>query len=556
MKKFVLSTFVLITAFLTTAFTSCREEKKENMDIPVAVTGVTFDKSDITLEIGKELTLGYTVVPEKATNKDVKWESDHPNVVTVSNGKLTAKATGTAKITVITWDGDFKDDCNVTVTPIPVSGVMIGATTLKLVAGMSEYAMTYSIVPENAGNKEVTWSSDNHNVAVVNETGEIKALSEGTAKITVTTKDGGFKSSCELNVLFMSRDLGLKDYISMIRPDFKIGFYHILWPIDSEIPNQIFKKDFNYSSLGIFMNKTQKTLTDWDLGFLNEQDFRLSTLKNIGITDIGYHHLYGWNIYNPPWFTEETFTSQELETILDSRAKYIFDKYGTDMLDMHVINESFPGGNWRDAKDDQWTNLGFVTGWNGYNYPKYLGLGFEKSRLYGGRNVKLIYNDNNNSMYGMTGGNYKSVQNLNLFKNFKELGIPIDGVGLQCHFAIEPTGKVYEGTFEVDYSKITQQMNELGKLGAIVQITECDITLPSAIYGDNYLEIQAKAYLDIFKTCFENPHCNLFQLWYLNDVNTPDGKRSGFFDADWNPKPAYFAILDYLYEKACEKIIE
>ena len=91
--------------------------KRDGIEVvTVDVTGVKLDQSSISLEEGKSQTLTATVAPADATNKKVTWESSDESVATVSNGKVTAVAEGTATITVKTDDGSFTATCDVTVT--------------------------------------------------------------------------------------------------------------------------------------------------------------------------------------------------------------------------------------------------------------------------------------------------------------------------------------------------------------------------------------------------------------------------------------------------------
>jgi uncharacterized protein YjdB len=83
----------------------------------VAVTGVSLNKTSLTLTAGGSETLTATVSPSNATNKNVTWSSNNTNVATVdANGNVTAKTTGTATITVKTEDGDKTATCRVTVS--------------------------------------------------------------------------------------------------------------------------------------------------------------------------------------------------------------------------------------------------------------------------------------------------------------------------------------------------------------------------------------------------------------------------------------------------------
>ena len=82
-----------------------------------AVTDVSLDKETLSMEVGSApQTLVATVAPENATNKSVTWESSDPAVATVENGVVTAVAQGEATITIKTVDGEFTDECVVTVS--------------------------------------------------------------------------------------------------------------------------------------------------------------------------------------------------------------------------------------------------------------------------------------------------------------------------------------------------------------------------------------------------------------------------------------------------------
>lgn len=83
---------------------------------PVAVTGVTLNKSELSLEVDESETLTATITPNNATNKNISWESSNTAVATVTNGVVTAVAEGSATITVTTEDGSFTDECAVTIT--------------------------------------------------------------------------------------------------------------------------------------------------------------------------------------------------------------------------------------------------------------------------------------------------------------------------------------------------------------------------------------------------------------------------------------------------------
>ena len=82
---------------------------------------------------------------------------------------------------------------------VPVTGVKLNTNSLELAEGVSEQLIA-TVEPSNATDQSVTWSSDDEDVAVVDSKGNVTALSEGTATITVTTNDGNYTATCEVTV--------------------------------------------------------------------------------------------------------------------------------------------------------------------------------------------------------------------------------------------------------------------------------------------------------------------------------------------------------------------
>ena len=170
-------------------------------DVNQKVTGVSLNTNTLTLEVGGTGTLTATITPDNATNQNVTWSSDDETVATVENGLVTAVSAGTATITVTTKDGNKTATCAVTVTAttVPVSGVSLNKDSTSLYVGDTE-TLTATITPDNATNKNVTWSSDDTSVATVDTSGLVTAVGAGTATITVTTVDQSKTATCEVTV--------------------------------------------------------------------------------------------------------------------------------------------------------------------------------------------------------------------------------------------------------------------------------------------------------------------------------------------------------------------
>ena len=157
----------------------------------VAVTGVTLDKTSVTLAPKDSITLKATVQPDNATNQDLTWSSNREDVATVSSkGVVTAVAEGTTTITVKTKESGYSATCNVTVAKSTVTGLTIDPAgpeilpvgkTRTLVAKATYSNGTTSTV-------DVTWSPTNAKIADVSSEGVVTAVAEGSSEIIGTYK--------------------------------------------------------------------------------------------------------------------------------------------------------------------------------------------------------------------------------------------------------------------------------------------------------------------------------------------------------------------------------
>ena len=168
----------------------------------VAVTGVTLNKTELILDTGGSETLTATVAPADATNQKVTWKSDKPEIASVdANGKVTGVKAGTATVTVTTRDGGKTATCRVTVSDREIKVTEITLAALAIYVGESK-AITATVKPDDATNKELTWTSSDETVATVDATGKVTGKKIGTATITATAQDGsGVSGSCTVTVL-------------------------------------------------------------------------------------------------------------------------------------------------------------------------------------------------------------------------------------------------------------------------------------------------------------------------------------------------------------------
>ncbi len=185
--------------------------------IPIAVTGVTLDKSTAGLTVsGDSLTLTATVEPRDADNQNVAWSISDPSVAEITVSGLTATVTalaeGTATVTVTsTEDDEFYDTCEITVSPkeIPATGVTLNKENAELKVGGSLGLKAALVPPEATTSKTFTWSSSDPAVATV-EDGGVTAVGGGTATITVTTEEG-LTASCVVTVTVPVTNISLDE---------------------------------------------------------------------------------------------------------------------------------------------------------------------------------------------------------------------------------------------------------------------------------------------------------------------------------------------------------
>ncbi len=172
----------------------------ENAVIPV--TSVTISVPDASMTIGDTMDLTAVILPGSATNQGISWTSSNPGIAAVNaSGRVSAIAQGAVTITVTTADGNRTASVSLTIESIvvPVSSITVSPAQITMLAGNSEQ-LSGAILPANATNKTVSWSSSQPEIATVNASGRVTALSEGATSITATTADGNKTATALISV--------------------------------------------------------------------------------------------------------------------------------------------------------------------------------------------------------------------------------------------------------------------------------------------------------------------------------------------------------------------
>ena len=167
----------------------------------IPVQGVRLDKNNYVFHtIGNTMMLNATVLPEDASEQSVEWSSENNDVATVdADGKVVAVGNGTTKIVVTTTDQRKTDECVITVAQY-VTGLSLDNSAITLSIGQSRL-LTATVIPDNAYDKTIVWTTSDPSVVSVDENGIITARSKGEAIVTALANDGsGIQATCTVTV--------------------------------------------------------------------------------------------------------------------------------------------------------------------------------------------------------------------------------------------------------------------------------------------------------------------------------------------------------------------
>ncbi len=174
--------------------------------------------------------------------------------------------------------------------------------------------------------------------------------------------------------------------------------------------------------------------------------------------------------------------------------------------------------------------------------PEYIELAFRWAHE-ADPQALLFYNDYNNE-----GLNPKSDAIYRLVQDLRSRGVPIHGVGLQMHLRVD---------LPPDTQAVAANMERLAQLGLQVHITEIDVRIQNGSGStEERLRAQAQIYRDMLSVCLNATNCPAFVTWGVSDqyswipgfTGNPDAPL--LFDASFQPKPAYNALVELLSPQA------
>ena len=158
---------------------------KELPAVQINKINLSLDKTTINKNESEKLKI--EILPEEAKDQKITFSSSNPNIISVDqSGNIFGVSSGEATITATAENG-VKGSITLNVYS-KVEEIKLDIENLTLQEGES-YNLKATIYPEDATNKNITFDSENNDIATVNQSGKITAIKEGTTKITVTSQE-------------------------------------------------------------------------------------------------------------------------------------------------------------------------------------------------------------------------------------------------------------------------------------------------------------------------------------------------------------------------------
>lgn len=203
-----------------------------------SISKINCEYTQLTMEKGKTIDLNISVLPDTFNKEDeIVYVSGNDNIATVdTNGKITAVNKGDTNITIYSKNSSsVKLTIPVTVV-IYTSDIQLNSTAVNLNNEKQTYQIEYTVLPDDATNKKVKFTSEDENIAKVNSDGKISAIRNGQTKIIIETEDGKQREEIDVNIegfLFDINDLEYREIDDM--------YY-----TGNELEPEIELKDLNY----------------------------------------------------------------------------------------------------------------------------------------------------------------------------------------------------------------------------------------------------------------------------------------------------------------------
>lgn len=193
------------------------------------ITDFSLSRDSIEMLKGSEYSFQPIVTPAHVDPGYILWQSTNTNVATVNNGVVTAVGTGECEIQAI-CQGIFVV-CRVIVTEILPTEVTLSQESAKMEVG-GQLTLTATVLPENATDQTVTWSSSKTSVATV-DNGVVTAVAPGECDIIASC--GGKQARCHIVVVEHFIYISLDEHEATLLPNHILTLTPTVTPVSTEL---------------------------------------------------------------------------------------------------------------------------------------------------------------------------------------------------------------------------------------------------------------------------------------------------------------------------------
>lgn len=188
--------FAFLFALCALFFVACdKENGPVDVPEPIEVESVAVTPDVLELLVGESAQLEATILPADA-DTETTWMSTNEDVVKVdANGLVSGVAPGTAIVMALA--GNKSGSATINVVSTPVESVALDYHELELMEGQ-QFTLSATVLPEDADNKSILWTSSDKAIASVNGGGTITAHRPG--EVTITAKAGKKEDSCVVTI--------------------------------------------------------------------------------------------------------------------------------------------------------------------------------------------------------------------------------------------------------------------------------------------------------------------------------------------------------------------
>jgi len=239
-------------------------------------------------------------------------------------------------------------------------------------------------------------------------------------------------------------------------------------------------------------------------------------------------HTLVWHKQVSDWVANGNLPASQLAGVLHNHIRTVVARYASKVYAWDVVNEAFDTDG--SLRNTLWYNQPGIGAGSG---TKYIERAFRWAHE-ADPSAKLFYND-----YDAEEVNAKSDAIYAMAKDFKERGVPLNGIGFQAHLTLKFDEPAKLASF-------ANNLDRFAKLGLELHITELDVRLDDATPAS--FTAQAKLYGEVASICVRQPACKLIQTWGLTDKYSwiprafPGHGWALLWDETYQKKPAYDAL--------------